>query len=150
MRIFSILAALVVTVGLALSILARPQLMALLGMSAPVDAAQPETPAEPTVTAEAETDTPEDATLVKVAVARFVAQQVDSAVILRGQTAALRQVDQCVRLGWVEMQSSQDRFVSDLLRAAVSDARRLRAQLAGVLGLSDACDGPSVSETQSA
>lgn len=89
MRIFSILAAMIVTVVLAMSILARPQLLALLGTAPPAQAAT--TPAE----TQAE-DPPADETptnLVKVRVRKVSGQQVDSAVILRGETAAAREVD---------------------------------------------------------
>jgi multidrug efflux system membrane fusion protein len=89
MRIFSILAALVVTVLLAMSILARPQLMSLLGMddgSAAVQASATEAAADLEASKH-------QSHLVKVMVRKVTAQQVDSAVILRGQTAAARQVD---------------------------------------------------------
>ncbi|MBM1631570.1 efflux RND transporter periplasmic adaptor subunit [Sulfitobacter mediterraneus] len=89
MRIFSILAALVVTVILAMSILARPQLMALLGMNGDAEAAQDST----LTTGEAGTAEAATQKLVKVLVRKVIAEQVDSAVILRGQTAAARQVD---------------------------------------------------------
>ncbi|APE43973.1 efflux transporter periplasmic adaptor subunit [Sulfitobacter alexandrii] len=92
MRFFSILAAVAVTAILALSILARPQLMALVGMDEP--------PAPAASAASEETETPADSAApaqeirrVKVSVRRFDAQQVDSAVVLRGQTEAIRQVD---------------------------------------------------------
>ena len=92
MRIFSILAAIAVTAILAMSILARPQLMAMLGAAdaadAPVEAGQ--AGAEP----EAPAAAPQQETRrVKVSVRRFEAQQVDSAVVLRGQTEAARAVD---------------------------------------------------------
>ncbi|MEM6940760.1 MAG: efflux RND transporter periplasmic adaptor subunit [Pseudomonadota bacterium] len=90
MRIFSIVAALVVSVILAMSILARPQLLALFGGPAPADAANAPVVAEETTTQDAE-DTLEN--LVKVRVKRLMAQQVDSAVLLRGETQAARQVD---------------------------------------------------------
>lgn len=91
MRIFSILAAAAVTLFLAMFILARPQLMALLGAPAETAAAvETDQPAE-TETAAA---TPSDESkLVKVQVRRLSGQQVDSAVILRGETEAARQVD---------------------------------------------------------
>ncbi|MGB3243422.1 MAG: efflux RND transporter periplasmic adaptor subunit [Sulfitobacter sp.] len=88
MRIFSIIAALFVAAILAMSILARPQLMALLGTDA--NAAVPQDAAAEAPAAAAKEET---GTLVKVAVTKFQAQQVDSAVILRGQTSAVRQVD---------------------------------------------------------
>ncbi len=97
MRFFSVLAALAVASILALSILARPQLLAMLGMSSPAEAAQP------AVSDGTASDQTEDSTveavpaatenLVKVVVARFTAQEVNSAVVLRGQTEAVRQVD---------------------------------------------------------
>ncbi|MFC6637537.1 efflux RND transporter periplasmic adaptor subunit [Sulfitobacter sp. JBTF-M27] len=89
MRIFSILAALAVTLLLAMSILARPQLVALLGGD--------ETRTEQETT-EQVSETPsvveqDPDTLVKVQVRKLTGQQVDSAVILRGETEAARQVD---------------------------------------------------------
>ena len=87
MRVFSIIAAIAVTVLLAMSILARPQLMAFFG----ADAAEPMGQAESAQTPEpAAADT---SGLVKVMVMRSVSRQVDSGVVLRGQTAATRQVD---------------------------------------------------------
>ena len=89
MRIFSILAAIAVTALLAMSILARPQLMALLG------GVEPETPTEEVTQVSAQpASSPQDvADLVKVQVQKVTGQQVDSAVILRGETEAARQVD---------------------------------------------------------
>ena len=89
MRIFSILAAIVVTIVLAMSILARPQLMALFGSPSEAEAAQPAPTPEV-----AEEETAEPGTeLVKVQVRKIMGEQVDSAVILRGETEAARQVD---------------------------------------------------------
>lgn len=87
MRIFSILAAIVVSIVLGMSILARPQLMALMGAPAP---AAEETEASYTPQSEASAPASD---LVKVRVRKVAAQQVDSAVILRGETEAARQVD---------------------------------------------------------
>jgi len=89
MRIFSILAALAVTVLLAMSILARPQLMAIFGAS-PSDATQPTQQVNADAQAEPATATEN---LVKVRLRKVSGQQVDSAVILRGETQAARQVD---------------------------------------------------------
>ena len=89
MRIFSILAALAVTLLLAMSILARPQLVALFGGDAEDAVSQSEDPT--TETADVSPQNPE--TLVKVQVSKVTGQQVDSAVILRGETEAARQVD---------------------------------------------------------
>jgi multidrug efflux system membrane fusion protein len=89
MRIFSILAALTVAAVLAMSILARPQLMAFFGMDDPAVTEEAEAPeAQPSAQAE-----PVAADLVRVMVRRLEAEQVDSAVLLRGQTEATRQVD---------------------------------------------------------
>jgi multidrug efflux system membrane fusion protein len=87
MRIFSILAAIAVAIILAMSILARPQLLAMAGMDSPS-----EEPSETANTGEGEPDAAAQR-LVKVMVRKMTAEQVDSAVILRGQTAAARQVD---------------------------------------------------------
>ncbi len=78
-----------------MSILARPQLLALLGMAAPAEAAMVEaTDGEtPVTTGSSEESAPDAKALVKVVVRQIKAQQVDSAVILRGQTSAARQVD---------------------------------------------------------
>ncbi len=91
MRIFSILAAIIVSVVLGMSILARPQLMALVGGSASDETTETvETPAQYTP----QSDEAAPAThLVKVRVRKVVGQQVDSAVILRGETQAAREVD---------------------------------------------------------
>lgn len=81
MRIFSILAAAIVMLVLAVFILARPQLNAAIG-------AGPDPEAAPAEDAEAQQNQ-----LVKVVVRKVTAQQVESAVVLRGQTEAARQVD---------------------------------------------------------
>ncbi len=89
MRIFSILAAIAVTLILAMSILARPKLLSFL--SGPENEAASNLMAE---NAEAVATTVQDPDrLVKVMVRKLMAQEVDSAVILRGQTEAARQVD---------------------------------------------------------
>lgn len=89
MRFFPILAALIVAVLLAMSILARPQLMALFGADDPMPAAQT---AADEAAPEPAGETAEER-LVKVMVRKLTAQQVDSAVLLRGETQAARQVD---------------------------------------------------------
>jgi multidrug efflux system membrane fusion protein len=89
MRIFSILAAVAVTVLLAMSILARPQLAALFGAQGAETADTQSTVAPGSVP---ETSPATDR-LVKVQVRKITGQQVDSAVILRGETQAARQVD---------------------------------------------------------
>jgi multidrug efflux system membrane fusion protein len=92
MRFFSILAALAVTIILAMSILARPQLMALLGLDTPTT--QTTLSDQPATDAATQAEPPlENTNRVKVSVRRFIGQQVDSAVVLRGQTEATRQVD---------------------------------------------------------
>ena len=89
MRVFSILAAIAVTILLAMSILARPQLLAFFGAD-PVETAPQATD---TVVGEPKTEATETPDLVKVMVMRSLAKQVGSGVVLRGQTAAVRQVD---------------------------------------------------------
>lgn len=84
MRIFSILAAAVVMLLLAVLILARPQLNAAIGADPDPEEVQ---------TAPTEDANAQQKQLVKVVVRKVTAQQVDSAVILRGQTEAARQVD---------------------------------------------------------
>lgn len=92
MRIFSILAALAVATILAMSILARPQLLAFFGVT-PQEAEAAETADGSASDAPASETASEERNLVKVMVRRITAQQVDSAVVLRGETAAARQVD---------------------------------------------------------
>jgi multidrug efflux system membrane fusion protein len=89
MRIFSILAAVAVATILAMSILARPQLVALLGIGAAPEEAQ----IGAGVVANGTPHQAPPSKLVKVMVRKMIAEQVDSAVILRGETAAARQVD---------------------------------------------------------
>ncbi|MGC1496498.1 MAG: efflux RND transporter periplasmic adaptor subunit [Sulfitobacter sp.] len=89
MRVFSILAAIALTVLLAMTILARPQLVALFGGGSEAAAAQSDTPE----TSDDAAKQPDTSELVKVVVLRSIAEQVDSGVVLRGQTAAARQVD---------------------------------------------------------
>lgn len=86
MRIFSVLAALIVAGLLALFILDRPRLMAIFGG---------DTSAEETAEAAETPEVVEDevTSLVKVVVLRSTARQIDTAVALRGQTEAARTVD---------------------------------------------------------
>lgn len=86
MRIFSVLAALIVAGLLALFILDRPRLTALFGG---------DTSAEETAEAAETPEGVEDdvTSLVKVVVLRSTARQIDTAVALRGQTEAARTVD---------------------------------------------------------
>lgn len=85
MRIFPVLAAIAMAAILYMAILERPTLLGLFG-------------ADTEDTAAAQTDVPIAAQpvrdkRVKVVVERLTAQSIDSAVVLRGQTAAARQVD---------------------------------------------------------
>jgi len=87
MRIFPVLAATALAVILYMAVIERPTLMALIGSA-------PETEEKP----EAEVKPEDGATLagkkkVKVVVKTLSAEQIDSAVVLRGQTAAARQVE---------------------------------------------------------
>lgn len=88
MRIFPVLAAALLAAFMYMVILERPALMAFFGAA---DAAE-------TAATEAEEDAapgaaPEADRRVKVVVEKLTAQGIDSAVVLRGQTAAARQVD---------------------------------------------------------
>jgi len=87
MRIFPILAAFLMAVILYMAILERPTLMGLFG-GGNAEAAQPEVLATAGAAAKLVAEK-----RVKVVVARLTAQSIDSAVVLRGQTAAARQVD---------------------------------------------------------
>jgi multidrug efflux system membrane fusion protein len=87
MRIFPILAAFLMAVILYMAILERPTLMDLFGGGNP-EAAQPEVLATAGAAAKLVAEK-----RVKVVVARLTSQSIDSAVVLRGQTAAARQVD---------------------------------------------------------
>ncbi|WP_187429590.1 Solvent efflux pump periplasmic linker SrpA [Roseobacter fucihabitans] len=88
MRILSIFAALLVSAVLALFILDRPRLLALFGG----DTGTTETTTVVAADAPTRPDTV-DASLVKVVVQKSIARQVDTAVVLRGQTEAARTVD---------------------------------------------------------
>ncbi|WP_299966950.1 efflux RND transporter periplasmic adaptor subunit [uncultured Roseobacter sp.] len=85
MRIFSILAALLVAALLAVLILDRPAVMAFFGSDTPEESIEADE--TPSTSAEAAED------LVQVLVTRSVARQIDTAVVLRGQTEAARTVD---------------------------------------------------------
>ncbi|MGJ8626661.1 MAG: efflux RND transporter periplasmic adaptor subunit [Sulfitobacter sp.] len=93
MRLFSILAAIAVTIILVMSILARPQLLAFFGMDATASAAPADQIAPAADLDDAAAPSADPSGLVKVMVMHSTAKQIDSGVILRGQTAAARQVD---------------------------------------------------------
>ena len=90
MRFFPLLAAVAVSALIYMLILERPLLMETLGVSSS-EAAQPAP--DPTEIASEPTVEPTKSNLVKVVVRRLQAQDIDSGVVLRGQTAAARQVD---------------------------------------------------------
>ncbi|WP_375228265.1 efflux RND transporter periplasmic adaptor subunit [Roseobacter sp. S98] len=88
MRVFSFVAALVVASILYVYIFQRPALYAWMGWS--------ETVQEPGAVAATDapgTAAPDTTNLVKVVVRRSEAQQIDTAVVLRGQTEAAREVN---------------------------------------------------------
>ncbi|MGR3511637.1 MAG: efflux RND transporter periplasmic adaptor subunit [Paracoccaceae bacterium] len=91
MRLLSILTALVVVVALFLLVFQRDTLMEFAGGPA----ASEETPIETAAAAEDDTTTPNDTGEAKVSVValKSEARVVDGAVILRGRTEAIRQVD---------------------------------------------------------
>ncbi|WP_299414901.1 efflux RND transporter periplasmic adaptor subunit [uncultured Sulfitobacter sp.] len=84
MRIFPILAAIALAAFMYMAILERPTLLGWFGVDASAAETVPETP---TVAA------PVSDRKVKVVAQKLTAQGIDSAVLLRGQTAAARQVD---------------------------------------------------------
>ncbi|WP_298913312.1 efflux RND transporter periplasmic adaptor subunit [uncultured Roseobacter sp.] len=86
MRFFSILAAVLVSAVLALFILDRPRLYALIGKEYS-ETTEEMTAADTAVTEQA------SASLVKVVVQKSVARQIDTAVSLRGETKAAREVN---------------------------------------------------------
>ncbi|MEQ6202726.1 efflux RND transporter periplasmic adaptor subunit [Sulfitobacter sp. HNIBRBA2951] len=86
MRFFPLLAAAILAGLMYLAIFERPSLMAFFGS----DAEEAEETATPDQAASA---VPESTQLVRVVVKTLTAQQIDSAVVLRGQTSAARQVD---------------------------------------------------------
>ena len=86
MRIFPIVAAVLLTVLLYMAIIERPTLLSWFGIQADeIDAAQEDAP----ILAASNVDDHK----VKVVVAKLTSQGIDSAVLLHGQTAAARQVD---------------------------------------------------------
>lgn len=89
MRIFSILAALAVIFILFIAIFERDALVSFFEGDAPSTEAEQ---TEQSVTPQSDVAS-DPSTLVKVVVQRSASQKVDSAVILRGETAAARQVD---------------------------------------------------------
>ena len=95
MRVFSIIAALAVTLALYVVVFERPALLAALGMGAEEATAPAQltngTGGAPTAGDPAAGNGAER--LVKVVVQGSTARTIDSAVVLRGQTAAARQVD---------------------------------------------------------
>lgn len=91
MRFFSILAALVVVFILFMAIFERDTLVSFF--SGKAEASQTEEDAPENAASSSTEAKPDQNKLVKVVVQRSNSQQVDSAVILRGETAAARQVD---------------------------------------------------------
>lgn len=89
MRILPILAAIALAVILYMAILERPTLMAFFGAEGEDISAQVPTGTE----TEDAASLPVKDTRVKVLVQKLLAQSIDSAVVLRGQTAAAREVD---------------------------------------------------------
>lgn len=87
MRIFPVLAAVALAAIMYMAILERPTLMAFLGADAENTASDlSEQEAAPAAK-------PVKDTKVKVVTQKLTAQSIDSAVVLRGQTSAIRQVD---------------------------------------------------------
>ncbi|MEL6888968.1 MAG: efflux RND transporter periplasmic adaptor subunit, partial [Pseudomonadota bacterium] len=91
MRVVSVILAILVATGLYLVVIEREWTMATLAGMSQDDA--PET-TEETADAEADAAEAEDTSaLIKVVARKSVAREIDSAVILRGQTEAMREVE---------------------------------------------------------
>lgn len=92
MRFFSILSAIIVAVILYFAIIDRETAREFLGMA---EAGQipPEAGVETVTAAETAIENPDTSDLIKVVAQHSTAQQIDSAVVLRGQTEAARQVE---------------------------------------------------------
>ncbi|MDW4497029.1 efflux RND transporter periplasmic adaptor subunit [Sulfitobacter sp. D35] len=91
MRIFSLLAAITVSALLYLWVFQRPETMARLGMDAPDAPADTQAIPESDLAQEAAAEARSG--LVKVVVQRSEAREIETAVALRGETAAARQVE---------------------------------------------------------
>lgn len=87
MRLFPVLLAILVAAGLYFFTIERDRTLAFLGMTEPTEPAV-ETEAVAPAAEEEETET-----LIQVVAQKSVAREVDSAVVLRGQTEASREVD---------------------------------------------------------
>ena len=87
MRLFPVLLAILVATGLYFLIIERDRTLAFLGMT---EAAEPAVVTETVAPAAEEEETE---TLIQVVAQKSVAREVDSAVVLRGQTEASREVD---------------------------------------------------------
>ena len=90
MRLFPVLLAIVVATGLYFVIIERDRTLEFLGVASAAEPAQ--TDAAPSTDAAAQAET-EDVKLIQVVAQKSTAREVDSAVILRGQTEASREVD---------------------------------------------------------
>ncbi|WP_390913924.1 efflux RND transporter periplasmic adaptor subunit [Pseudosulfitobacter sp. SM2401] len=88
MRIFPLITAIAVAVLLYFAIIERDRALEFLGLREPADVAQNATDDAENPAREAKTEN-----LIKVVAQHSVAQKIDSAVVLRGQTQAARQVD---------------------------------------------------------
>jgi multidrug efflux system membrane fusion protein len=137
MRLFSILAAIAVSLAIYAFVFERPRLVAALGMDGTdaVEVAQPDTAASAEA---AEAATNPDA--IGVVAIHSRAQDIDSAVVLRGQTQADRQVEvraetsgkvisAPLRKGsFVEAGQSLCRLAPGTRQAALAEARARRAE----------------------
>ena len=137
MRIFPLFAAIAMAAVLYMAILERPTLMGWLG-AADAKAAQPEAE-EPA----ADLDRTVAEKRVKVVVETLEAQRIDSAVVLRGQTAAARQVD-------VRAETSAIAVSEPLRKGARVEAGQIMCRLSeGTRGAALAQAQAQLSEAQS-
>ncbi|PVA11359.1 efflux RND transporter periplasmic adaptor subunit [Pelagivirga sediminicola] len=132
MRLFSILAAIIVSLAIYLFVFERPRLTALLpASSAPEEAAQ---------TDQSEPSAPDPGGAINVVAQRSTAQDIGSAVVLRGRTQAMRQVEvraetsgkvvsEPLRKGsFVETGQTLCRLAPGTREATLAEARARRAE----------------------
>ena len=125
MRLFPLLTAVAVTVFLYLLVIERDALLAFArgeGLEEAVAVAQAEdTPAMSPESLAASAEKTQEAAPVRVVATHSTAREIDSAVIVRGQTKAAREVDL--------MAETTGRVISEPLRKAIRDVEALQGEL---------------------
>ncbi|MEO0380218.1 MAG: efflux RND transporter periplasmic adaptor subunit [Pseudomonadota bacterium] len=93
MRVVSFILAILVATGLYLVVIEREWTMATLAGLSGGSETQSEAPTDTAEAEEAEAERVDTSALIKVVAVKSIAREIDSAVILRGQTEALREVE---------------------------------------------------------